>query len=168
VGLTAPSALACCLAFVVGVAAIWITTLMPDFLAAAKSPNSVVGKLTSNGVTPEVTIILIMTAMFKTAFAEELLFRGLLGKRLIAWVGFHAGNFLQAALFGAIHLLIFLSPEVQASSLTPEYVVGFSGVSGWINGWINERVGGGSIVPGWIAHAVANLTTYLGLAYGLL
>lgn len=147
----------------VGVAA---AQFIPGMIEAAKSPNTVVGKVAANGVNDEAIAILVMFALIKTAFAEELLFRGVIGKRLIALIGFQGGNLIQAILFGAIHLLLFLSPEVQALPLKPEYVFAFTGASGWFSGYLNERVGQGSIIPSWIGHALTNLATYLGLALG--
>jgi membrane protease YdiL (CAAX protease family) len=167
-GLKGTTQIACLAGLALAVAALVAAQYVPGFFEAARSPNSVVGKLTAGGVNPEVTAILVLTALVKTSFAEELFFRGILGKRLIGWLGFHVGNFIQALAFGAVHLLLFLSPEVQASPLRPEYVVAFTRASGWLNGLINEKLGAGSILPGWIAHGLTNLVSYLGVAYGLL
>jgi hypothetical protein len=56
---------------------------------------------------------------------------------------------------------------VQASPLRPEYVFAFPAASGWINCYINERLGAGSVIPGWISHAAGNLASYLGIALGV-
>jgi membrane protease YdiL (CAAX protease family) len=168
VGLTKAPGRSYTLALLLAAAGLIGAHAIPGFMDAAKSPMSVIGKATANGVTPVTLGILTIMAVFKTAFAEELLFRGIIGKRMITWLGFHTGNFIQAALFGAIHLLMFLSPEVQASPLRPEYVVAFTGVSGWLTGYINEKVAGGSILPGWLAHAATNFITYIGIALGVI
>ncbi len=78
---------------------------------------------------------------------------------MIGWLGFGIGNAIQAALFGAAHLLLLLAPDV-----TTGFAIGmvvFTGLLGWVNGWLNEKYGGGSILPGWAAHAAANLCSYL-------
>lgn len=165
-GLKSTTGLAAAIAVVFAAVCIIGAQYIPGLSEAAKAPNTVVGKLTANGVSNEVIAILVITALIKTSFSEELLFRGIIGKRLMAWLGFHAGNLIQAALFGAIHLLLFLSPEVRALPLRPEYVVAFTGLSGWFSGWLNEKVGNGSIIPGWIGHGLTNLATYLGIALG--
>jgi len=107
---------------------------------------------------------LALTAVLKTAFAEELLFRGLIGKRAIAAFGFRTGNLVQALLFGAVHLLLLLIPGASMAMVLG--MVMFTGVAGWLCGWINEGPGRGSILPGWAAHAAANLTAYLMIGLG--
>src|SRR5262245_59165847 len=50
------------------------------------------------------TTIMLIVSAFKP------LSRTLIAKRLIAWLGFQAGNLIQALLFGAAHMLIFIVP----------------------------------------------------------
>jgi uncharacterized protein len=166
-GLTATTSTGAILGLLAGIAGIAVAEYIPGLREAAASPNSVVGKVISAGVTDQAIAILVLYALIKTSFAEELLFRGIIGKRLIARFGFQIGNLLQALAFGAIHLLIFLSPEVRASSLRPEYILAFPAFFGWLSGFINEKFGGGSILPGWISHATANLAAYLGIAFAI-
>ena len=45
----------------------------------------------------------ILYAFVQTAFAEEILFRGFLLKRLVAKLGFKNGNAIQSILFGLLH-----------------------------------------------------------------
>ena len=99
-----------------------------------------------------------IAALFKTAFAEELLFRGIIGKRLIAWKGFAVGNSLQALLFGLIHfsLLALASASLGLVLL----VVMATSALGFVAGWLNESRGEGSILPGWSLHGSANLLAY--------
>lgn len=167
-GLKSTTGAAVLIAVVFAAAGVAAAHFMPGMMEAAKSPNSVVGKVTAGGVNNETIAILVVFAIIKTAFAEELLFRGIIGKRLGALLGFHAGNLIQAVLFGAVHLLLFLSPEVRALPLKPEWVFAFTGLSGWFSGYLNEKIGQGSIVPSWIGHALTNLATYLGLALGFI
>lgn len=166
VGLTATPWMTVGIGLLFAVASAILLLHLPGVRELSAGERTVVGSAVADGVQPEVLAMLAATAIFKTAFTEELLFRGLIGKRLIAWLGFGAGNSIQAALFGAIHLLLLLSP--QATPALVATIVGFTAVSGWINGWLNERLGRGSILPGWAAHAAANLTAYLGLATGVL
>ncbi|MDZ7774080.1 MAG: CPBP family intramembrane glutamic endopeptidase [Balneolaceae bacterium] len=92
-------------------------------------PGSMTGSLRAMAFGPEAVGILLVTALVKTALAEEILFRGFLAKRLIAWLGYARGNLLQAVFFGALHsalfyaissnllllFVIFLFPTVGAS-----------------------------------------------------
>ncbi|MCK1802640.1 CPBP family intramembrane metalloprotease [Brevibacterium sp. R8603A2] len=97
----------------------------------------------------------IVYAVAQTAFAEESLFRGFLLKRIAARFGFWTGNVVQAVLFGLVHMVPFL-----LLGMSPLLSLGtgvYSAALGLVMGWINERKAGGSIVPSWILHAVANL-----------
>ena len=133
----------------------------------ASGPNTVPGAIRALGPTPEAFGVIALTAIFKTALAEEILFRGVIGKTLIRWFGFAAGNSAQALVFGSIHLLIFAVPGAPA--LTPLLALSIAAlptIEGFVFGWINEKKAGGSIAPGWISHALTNLIAYPILAFG--
>lgn len=150
------------LAAVLGLASAAALLALPGLREMAGGERTVAGELAAGGVGHGVIAALIITAIFKTAFSEELLFRGLIGKRLIAWLGFGAGNAIQAVLFGAVHLLLLLSPQATAVSVAS--LVAATTVMGWVSGWLNEKKAGGSILPSWAMHATANLGSYLFLA----
>ena len=42
-----------------------------------------------------------------------------------------------------------------------------SGAAGYIVGWIKEKRGNGSLVPGWIAHGLGNTVGYSLIAFVL-
>ena len=133
---------------------------------AAAADNTVAGKLQANGLTGETILLIGLIAIFKTSFSEEIFFRGILAKRLISWMGFAVGNTLHALIFGAIHLLIFVFPGGPEFSLPVALGIGgFPALGGWIMAYINEKAGNGSIVPGWIVHALTNLIAYPVLAF---
>lgn len=100
----------------------------------------------------------IIYAFFKTSLAEELFFRGFIGKRLIARLGFHYGNFIQASLFGILHFALFYSLVGPVKSLV---VLFLTGLMGWLMGYINEKGANGSILPSWIVHGVVNMSASL-------
>ncbi|MDO5500851.1 MAG: CPBP family intramembrane metalloprotease [Propionibacteriaceae bacterium] len=97
----------------------------------------------------------LIYAVAQTAFAEECLFRGFIGRRVAARCGFQVGNLVQAICFGLAHMVPFLllgmNPLISAGTGL------YSGAIGWIMGWLNERMAGGSLLPSWILHALANL-----------
>ncbi len=133
---------------------------IPGLRGLSSSPGSVAGGLVaSDASTGWIVAALILAAVVKTALAEEILFRGLIGKRMIAWTGFAVGNTVQALLFGLVHLALLTVPGVD-KKLVLLMVVATS-VLGWLSGWLNERSGKGSILPGWAAHGTANLIAYL-------
>jgi membrane protease YdiL (CAAX protease family) len=130
----------------------------PSILEAATAPNTVIGKLQANGLSVITFILLIVKALIQTSFSEEILFRGFIGKRLIGWLGFTIGNFLQALLFGAVHLLIFAGQEFSLTLAIG--IVLYTAIGGWVMGSLNERMGNGSILPGWLMHGLTNLIAY--------
>lgn len=103
--------------------------------------------------------------MIQTGLSEEILFRGFLGKRLIAKFGFAVGNVVQGLLFGALHGVMFFFVTTPFKALVITLITGFSG---WLLGWLTEKGSGGSIVPGWMAHGVGNLVLSMVQAFGWL
>ncbi len=142
--------------------------LVPEFTALASQDGTVAGKIGDAGFGPTAIALILMMAIFKTALSEEILFRGLIGKRLIHACGFWTGNTIQAAIFGAIHLLIFAVPGGPAFAPVLGALFFFlPGGAGWLMGFANEKLGNGSIVPGWFMHAAGNTISYPILAFVL-
>lgn len=165
-GLTGAPPLLLLLCLVLGAAGAWLLLQVPGVAALASGPGTVIAASTLNGVTAGTIVVLVVGAVFKTAFAEELFFRGLIGKRLYAGMGFWPGNLVQALLFGAVHLPLLLLPDAPRPTVL--LMIGFVTVIALVSGWLNERRAGGSILPGFALHGAGNLTTYLGLALGWL
>ena len=107
----------------------------------------------------------LLFAIVQTSLAEEIFFRGFLGKRLIARWGFGVGNAVQAVVFGLLHVALFAS---IAGPIQVVLIGAATAASGWMTGWINEKGAEGSIIPGWVLHATANLIVGLGTAFNLL
>ncbi|MBX4267824.1 CPBP family intramembrane glutamic endopeptidase [Clostridium estertheticum] len=95
----------------------------------------------------------LIYAFLQTGFSEELLFRGFMTKRLIHKFGFQVGNLLQSLLFGLIHGLMFISTVGLLGTII---IILFTGLLGWLMGWINEKQSDGSIVSSWLIHGCAN------------
>lgn len=109
-------------------------------------------------------MVILIIALIKTSLAEELLFRGFIAKRLIAWLGFGVGNLLQAVLFGAVHILLFLRlPGVTVAFLSFSFLL--PGIAGYVAGYLNEKKGDGSIYPGWVLHGLTNIISYSFLVF---
>lgn len=137
---------------------ITLVVFSDNLMAVMTHPDSVTGSLRAMGFGPEALGIMLVTALVKTALAEEIFFRGFIAKRLIAWLGFDAGNLLQALLFGALHSALFYT--ISNNILLLLVIFLFPGAGAWIKGYLNEKLAGGSIVPGWIMHACSNLASY--------
>jgi len=140
--------------------------ILPQLREAAAADNTVAGAIRQNGWSAETVGVILVVAGVKTALTEEIFFRGLIAKRLIGWLGFPVGNTIHALIFGAVHLLIFALPG--GPKFTPLLGAAFlllPGASGWLMAFANEKSGNGSIVPGWIIHALGNAAAYPLLAF---
>ncbi|CAN0576974.1 unnamed protein product [Ectocarpus sp. 12 AP-2014] len=147
------------LACLVIAAPIFILTLAsPDFKEIMVDPTSITGKFRQMGLGFNSLIILLLIAVFKTSFAEEVLFRGFIGKRLINLLGFQKGNLLQALIFGIIHTALFAVITANILFLTLIFIL--PSIGAYISGYLNEKLANGSIIPGWISHALANILAY--------
>jgi membrane protease YdiL (CAAX protease family) len=135
----------------------------PSIREAATAPNTVIGPLRSYGFSGATVALLGLKALVQTSLSEEILFRGFVAKRLISWLGFTWGNLIQALLFGSVHLLLFIGQEFSLPLAIG--VVLFTGLVGWTFGYLNERVGNGSILPSWWMHGATNAITYGVLAF---
>jgi uncharacterized protein len=146
-----------------GAVVAFLITRLPAVQMMGGGERTVVGEAVRGGLSAEVAAILAIRALVQTSLSEELLFRGLIGRNLIRRLGFAAGNAIQAVLFGLVHLLLLLSPTASLAFVLS--LVLFTGIAGWVIGWVNERMAGGSILPGWAIHGAGNLTAYLLLAF---
>lgn len=127
-------------------------------------PPSITGKLREMGLQPSSLLILIIISCFKTSLAEEILFRGFIAKRLFSWLGYLWGNILQSFIFALVHLILFWA-LTKADLAFLLFIFVFSGVAGYVIGYIKEKVGNGSIIPGWIAHGIGNTLSYFIIAF---
>ena len=107
----------------------------------------------------------LIYAIFNTALPEEILFRGFLLKRIASKSGFAAGNMIQAFFFGLMHGVMFFSLTGLIRAIL---ITCFTGIIGWLMGYVNEKKAEGSILPSWCIHSIANIFTGLSSAFGLL
>lgn len=121
-------------------------------------PESITGKFRAMGFGVESVGILLVIALLKTSFSEEILFRGFIAKRLISWLGFQRGNILQAFIFGAIHVLLFL--VLKSNVIFLVFIFFLTSLGAYVAAYLNEKMANGSIIPGWIAHGLGNAISY--------
>jgi CAAX protease family protein len=123
---------------------------------AMLAPNTVTGSLRGLQNISEKIAVLLIISCIRTAFAEEIFFRGFVAKRLITRLGFSTGNFIQALLFGLVHVALFMAlTRADPFFLLISFLI--PGIVGYLIGYINEKMANGSIIPGWIAHALGNI-----------
>jgi membrane protease YdiL (CAAX protease family) len=106
---------------------------------------------------------ILIHSVIQTGLSEEILFRGFIGKRLVSRLGFAPGNLIQAGLFGLMHGALFFTMIGWERALGLTLLTG--GI-GWIEGWLNEKRAGGSILPSWIFHSLTNIASGIGAAFG--
>lgn len=132
----------------------------------ASGPNTVAGKIAAMGLSAETVATIAIVAFVKTALAEEIFFRGLIAKRLIGLAGFWPGNVIHAALFAAVHMLLFVVPGGPPFSWAlAGPMLGTISVTALVMVWVNERLAGGSIGPSWLIHGAGNAVAYPVLAF---
>lgn len=106
----------------------------------------------------------IIFSFFATALPEEILFRGFIGKHLSNKLGFPIGNTIQAIFFGLLHgATMFPTLGIPI----PLLVIAYTGVLGWLMGYINEKAEG-SIIPSWCLHGISNIYAALIIMFELL
>lgn len=101
---------------------------------------------------------IILFSYFHTAFSEEILYRGFLQKRLQKALGFKAGTIVQAAIFGATHVIMSLSMITVAEGIA---LFIYPMIPAILIAFINEKKCEGSILPGWLIHGTLNVITHL-------
>lgn len=136
-----------------------LTFTSDSFREIMFDPNSITGKLRTMNFGTNSIVILLIIAIFKTSFAEEILFRGFIAKRLISSLGFIKGNITQAIIFGILHMVLFAIITTNFFFLSLIFI--FPTVAAYVFGYLNEEKGNGSIIPSWIAHGLANVITYI-------
>lgn len=135
-----------------------LTLFHTEFYEIMTSPDSVAGKFRQMGFSLSTVFLILIAAIFKTALAEEILFRGFIAKRIIALTGYQTGNIIQALLFGVLHTLLFMI--ITTNPLFLAFIFVFPSIGAYLNVYLNEKMADGSIIPSWISHATANLISY--------
>lgn len=100
----------------------------------------------------QTVLVILVWSVFQTSLSEEILFRGFLGKRLMARLGFVKGNSLQALLFGSLHTLALAKYNLLAAFLVFLLTAGMA----YALGWLMAKKADGSIIYGWLIHALTN------------
>lgn len=136
-----------------------------EFKQMLMSENSPYGKILKNGFGIHAVLLGLIYCFVMASASEEILFRGLIAKRLFASLGHKKGNILQALIFWLMHLLIFRLLTNEWFSFLQ--VIGFltSFGMGSILGYVNFRRVETSIVPSWLMHGCANFVTFLTMAF---
>ncbi|MCI1883012.1 MAG: CPBP family intramembrane metalloprotease [Sporolactobacillus sp.] len=100
----------------------------------------------------------LIASFIQTALVEEVIFRGLIGKNLIRKSGFPIGNLLQSLFFG-MYYLAFMSVTIGIGRAL--IIALLTAACSYLFGYINEKIAGGSILPGFIINGSASFIAYL-------
>lgn len=111
-----------------------------------------------------------------TGLGEEIFWRGFLGKRLCAKLGFFTGNTMQAFLFGLLHgagfvvMFIMIGLDISTARLITIGVMAtiLAGFGAWLLGYLTEKSAGGSIIPAILVHGTGNFLLAMAEAFNLL
>ena len=115
--------------------------------------------LGSKVLTVELVLIVLIKAIVQTSLSEEVFFRGFIGKRVQKKFGYLAGTLTQAILFGLPHGLPFvLVYKAYAFGIT--FFLAAT-IVGYMQFWLNEKRGHGSIIPSIIVHATMNVISFM-------
>lgn len=128
------------------------------------NPPSITGKLHHMGISFVSIITLVITACIKTSFAEEVFFRGFVAKRLMKKFGYMTGNVIQSLIFALLHILLFAALTKSNIGFLV-YIFALSGIGAFLIGYVKEKYGNGSIIPGWVAHGLGNTISYTIIAF---
>lgn len=130
------------------------TMLIPSFaLVFFYIDRSLLAANQFAGLGAAAVIPALFYAIIQTGLSEELLFRGFLLKRWMKIFDFQGANLLQSIVFGCVH-------GAMLWSVLPLHVILLvvltTALAGYVMGWVNERIAGGSIVTSWSIHSIVN------------
>ena len=137
---------------------------LPGAKAAFLAEDANAGMIRSFDDPVERITAILLFAGLKTSLAEELLFRGFIGRSLIRGIGYSSGNLLQAVIFGILATVLLLDLDGVTWSLRV-FPFLLSTAAGYCAGYLNTKWGNGSIWPGWTMHAVGDLILYVVLVF---
>jgi membrane protease YdiL (CAAX protease family) len=159
-GLTRPAGRTVLLALVLALPNIGVAA-SESVMSLLVQDGTVSGQFVGHPLSLGIAVVILSEALIKTSLSEEIFFRGFVAKRAIQRFGFQRGNLLQAVIFGAVHSPIyFLIPETSQTWDVMVFLVIFPTLAGWFFGFLNEKLGNGSILPSWIMHGCGNVIAY--------
>lgn len=148
-----------------GIISTWINfTVSDSFREMLMSQNSPYGKILQGGFNVQGVLLALIYCFINSGGAEEILFRGLIAKRMFSMFGFSIGNIVQAFIFWIMHLVIFYLMTKEWFSYLQVFAFLTSFGLGLLLGYVNFRRNGESILPSWILHSSTNFATFLTLA----
>lgn len=97
-----------------------------------------------------------IVCFIQNGLCEEILFRGFIGKRLISIFGKNKGIFIQAMLFGFMHIGMasLLDLHINISLIVNYFII--PTIGGWMLGYVDEKIYNGSIIPSILLHGLLN------------
>ena len=138
------------------------TTLYQNALESGKTPQFII---LQSGVTYQAIIAGIIYSFLQSGFSQELLFRGLIAKRLFLQFGAKKGNIIQAVIHCLIYSSFFVLATGQWIFYLYSYIIIICFFHSLLYGYVNFRKKGEGITPSWILHSCSSFTTFLTLAY---
>ncbi|MDR1688908.1 MAG: CPBP family intramembrane metalloprotease [Clostridiales bacterium] len=128
---------------------IWAVTHLPIFAKYTQPSASAYLGFGISALLPA-----FIASFFQQGFAEEILFRGFINKRLNSKLGFQFGNIIHALMFAGMHIVF--SSDLTLLGGTIAVFTTFIG--GYALAYLSERTFDGSIIPGIVLHGLGNFT----------
>jgi len=144
---------------IAGYMMIWLITHLPAITIYTQPSANAYAGLKFEAVIP-----ILIVCFLQNGVCEELLFRGFIGKRLIAIFGVNIGNIAQAICFGLVHVLLFPG----AGMITYILLIITTSLGGWMLGYLDEKIFNGSIIPSIILHGLGNFLVNMSKAFSIL
>jgi membrane protease YdiL (CAAX protease family) len=152
--------------FIIIVFAYTVVTVLSQALNGILVSRSITASAQFTEFTVPQLINGLVYGLVQTGLAEEILFRGFLMKRLGRQFGFAIGNVLQALVFGLLHGVLFFIAGASIPSAIIITVI--PAAVGWLLGYVNEKLSGGSILPSYLMHGLGNVLVALFGIFGLI
>lgn len=111
------------------------------------------------GLSLSIIGVALLEAWIKTAFAEEIFFRGFVGKVIQRKFGFLAGLIGQGILFGLPHGLPLIL--TGGSVVSGVVLIGSAMTAGIFQFYLNEKFANGSILPSIVVHGMINTISFI-------
>lgn len=141
------------------------TSLVPAATLEAVEGSSAVAANAYAGLGAAAILPALLENFIGNGVAEEILYRGFLCKRLCARLGLTPGIVLQAVLFGLMHNVLFLLAGLPVGLWYHALTFLFTGMGALLLGLLNERLCGGSILPGILLHGAGNFLSTMLVAF---
>lgn len=132
------------------------TIFIPESEFAAVSDNENISANAFAGIGLLAIIPGLIQNFVANGICEEVLFRGFIVKRFAHHFGKLPGIIIGAVLFGLMHNTLYLLAGIEVGFIFHLVMFIFTGMAGFLLGFLNEKIYNGSIWPSVIVHGLVD------------